>query len=63
MPDKKSSHKNIRKINKLGSSTNYSYYITIPIEIIRKYKWQDNQRVVVKQKTINGKKAILITDY
>jgi len=37
-----------------------SYYITIPIQIMRDFKWQERQKVVVKK----GKKGeIVITDW
>ena len=49
-------NKNIRKITKLGGS---SLAITIPISIIRKLKWREKQKVVVK---LRGKK-ITIEDW
>lgn len=36
----------VRKITKLGSG---SYTVTIPIDIIRKLRWQDRQKVVVEE--------------
>lgn len=49
-------NKNIRKITKLGGS---SYAVTIPISIMRKLKWRERQKVVVK---LRGKK-ITIQDW
>lgn len=37
-----------------------TYYVTIPIEIIRKFGWQERQKVVVKEV---GKEKIVITDW
>lgn len=36
---------NIRKVAKMGNGV---YYITIPIEYIRKLEWRERQKVVVK---------------
>lgn len=36
---------NVRKISRVG---NGSYAITIPIEYVRKLKWQNKQKVVVE---------------
>lgn len=38
-------NKNVRKLTKLGGS---SLAVTIPIEILRKLKWKERQKVVVK---------------
>jgi antitoxin component of MazEF toxin-antitoxin module len=52
MTRRKSNEENVRKIGKLGAS----YAITIPIDIIRSFKWQEKQKVVVEKK---GKKVII----
>jgi antitoxin component of MazEF toxin-antitoxin module len=44
--------KNIRKILKNGDS----YAITLPIEMIRKLKWREKQKVEVE---LNGKKIVV----
>ena len=49
--------RNIRKLTKVGGGASIS--ITLPIEIVRKLKWRDGQKVVVEEK--NGK--IIITDW
>jgi len=56
MPRGKFEDKSIRKLTKLGGK---SIAVTIPIEIIRKLKWQERQKVVVK---LRGKK-ITIEDW
>jgi len=56
MPRRKLEDKSIRKLTKLGGK---SIAVTIPIEIIRKLKWQERQKVVVK---LRGKK-ITIEDW
>ena len=38
--------KNIRKILRTGDS----YAVTIPIELMRKLKWREKQKVVVKRR-------------
>jgi len=50
-------NKNIRKISKAGKS---SYYITIPIEIVKDLKWKEGQKVVV---TKLGKNKVKIEDW
>ncbi|MDA1334849.1 MAG: hypothetical protein O2794_02430 [bacterium] len=37
-----------------------SYYITIPVELIREFKWRERQKVVVKKL---GKNRIVIADW
>ena len=44
---------NVRKITRVGSM---SYSITIPVEYMRKLKWQEKQEVVVTQR---GKKLVI----
>lgn len=53
MPDKTSYNKNIRKLTKVGGK---SISVTIPIDIIRKLKWRERQKVVV---TLRGKKLTI----
>jgi len=48
MANKKFDQRNIRKIVKTGSS----WYVSIPIEILKKLRWREKQKVVVKK--ING---------
>jgi len=54
MSRRKLEDKNIRKLTKLGVK---SIAVTIPIDIIRKLKWRERQKVVVslKGKTITIK--------
>lgn len=47
MPRQKTSNQSIRKLSKVGSGGSYS--ITIPIEIVRKKKWKEHQKLVVTQ--------------
>lgn len=39
--------KNIRKISRIG---NHSLGVTIPVEIIKRLKWKEKQKVVVQKK-------------
>ena len=43
----------VRKISKQGK---YSYYVTIPKELINELGWRERQRVVVKR---SGEKLII----
>jgi len=54
---KKIEDRHIRKLCKSGKK--FSISLTIPIEIVRKLKWRDNQKVVVKQYG----KGVLIKDW
>ena len=56
MAMRKLKNKQIRNIQKSGGT----YYITIPIEIIRNMSWRERQKVEVKQ---YGKNKILISDW
>jgi hypothetical protein len=53
MTTRKSQDKNIRNLTKSGK---HSLYVMLPIEITRKLKWKERQKVVVK---LSGKKIII----
>jgi len=55
---KKKSTKRVRKITKIGGHT---YAITLPVEIVRRFRWQEKQRLelVVDE----DKEEILVKDY
>ena len=53
MADKKYSQRNIRKLIKLGKG---SLALTLPVELVKKLKWKETQKLVVKQK---GNKLII----
>ncbi|MBU4360582.1 hypothetical protein KKA66_01900 [Patescibacteria group bacterium] len=57
MSTRKIENRQIRKLTKSGRGASIS--LTIPIEIIRKLKWRDNQKVIVKQRG----EGVLITDW
>lgn len=56
MARRKLHNRQIRKIQRSRGS----YYITIPIEVIRDMNWRERQKVEVKQ---FGRDKILITDW
>lgn len=56
MARRKLKHKNIRKLSRIG---NRSIGLTLPIEMVRKLKWREKQKVVVR---LRGKK-ISIEDW
>ena len=58
MPTRKFEDRNIRKITTSGGE---SYSITLPIEYVRKLKWQKKQRVVVE--IDEKKKQLVIKDW
>ena len=50
---RKSTEKNIRKITKVGK---HSYAVILPIETVRKWGWQEKQKVVLE---VDSKKKII----
>lgn len=57
MARRKLGHRNIRKLTRTGSS----YAVTLPIDVIRKFKWKERQKL---QLTIHHrKKSIEIKDW
>jgi len=56
MARRKTENENIRKLTKIGDK---SVGLTLPIEMIRKLKWREKQKVVVKMKG----KSIIIKDW
>ncbi|MBU1160158.1 hypothetical protein KKD04_03210 [Patescibacteria group bacterium] len=56
MGRRKINKENIRKIQ----SSKGSYYITIPIQIMRSLKWKERQKVVVEK---SGSQKITIVDW
>lgn len=56
MARKRLEDKNIRKLTKLGTK---SIAVTLPIDFVRKLKWREKQKVVVK---LRGK-TITIRDW
>jgi hypothetical protein len=57
MARQKLGDRNIRKLTRTGKNASVS--VTLPIEYIRKLRWQDRQKVVV---TLKGK-TITIKDW
>jgi len=58
MSRRKMEKRNIRKLSKSGTN---SYYVTIPIEIIRKMRWKKGQKLVVEEG--NKSNTISIKDW
>ncbi len=46
MPTRKYSSRNIRKLIKLGAG---SLALTLPVALVKKLKWREKQKVVVKK--------------
>jgi antitoxin component of MazEF toxin-antitoxin module len=53
MPRQKAGEEKIRKIIKLGAG---SYAITLPIKLVREFKWREKQKVTVRK---HGDKIII----
>ncbi|MBW3538061.1 AbrB/MazE/SpoVT family DNA-binding domain-containing protein [Candidatus Parcubacteria bacterium] len=39
-----------RKLGKIGTSGNSSYYLTLPVDLVRRLGWRKGQRLVVRQR-------------
>lgn len=48
MPRQEAGQENVRKLGRTGSSSSPSYYVTLPIEFIRRLSWRDGQKVVIQ---------------
>lgn len=48
-----------KEIRKLNKTSNHSYSVIIPKEIVRKYKWRERQRLIVEDK---GKGILIVRD-
>lgn len=55
----KQGEQNIRKLFKVGRGS--SYAVTLPISAIRKFKWQEKQKVVIEADA--KRKRLVIKDW
>jgi len=58
MSGRKIEQRNIRKITKIGKK---SFAVTLPVEIVRDWRWKEKQKVVLE--IDNKKKIIKIKDW
>jgi hypothetical protein len=49
MPRQAAGKENVRKLGTTGSANNPSYFVTLPIALVRKLGWRDGQNLVVKE--------------
>lgn len=49
-----------KNVHKLKKASAYSFSVTIPKEIVEKYKWREKQKLVVKDK---GRGRVEISDW
>ena len=54
MPRRSLREQNIRKLTRMGGGK--SFGLTLPISIVRKLKWRERQKLVVRQR---GKKVVI----
>ena len=59
MPITRAEQRNIRKLNRVGRGKTYS--LTLPIEVIRKFKWQEKQKLALE--IDYRRKRIIIKDW
>ncbi|EKE21254.1 MAG: hypothetical protein ACD_7C00302G0008 [uncultured bacterium] len=48
-----------KEIRKLNKTSNHSYSIVLPKEMVRKYKWREKQNLIVEER---GKGVLVIRD-
>lgn len=48
-----------KEIRKLNKTSNHSYSIIIPREMVRKYRWREKQKLTVEDR---GKGVLVIRD-
>lgn len=49
----------VRKLGKIGSAKNYSYYVTLPMDFVKELGWKDGQKLAIRKP---GKKQRLIVE-
>lgn len=59
MARQSSRNRHIRKLGKTGNSESPSYYVTLPIDVVRSLKWKDSQKLVVKK----SRNKVVIEDW
>jgi len=42
-------NKNVRKLGKTGNVNSPSYYVTLPVDLVRGLDWKEGQKVIVKR--------------
>ena len=49
MPRQSIENKSMRKLGRTGNVKSPSFYVTIPVDLIRSLGWKEGQQVVVKR--------------
>lgn len=49
MTQKKSAKESIRKIGRIGTAKNHSFYLTLPMDFMKQLGWQEGQKVTVRR--------------
>jgi hypothetical protein len=42
-------NKNVRKLGKTGNANSPSFYVTLPVDIVRGMNWGEGQKVIIKR--------------
>jgi len=42
-------NKNVRKLGKTGNVNSPSYYVTLPVDLVRGLDWKEGQKVLIKR--------------
>ncbi len=49
MPRPNNRTRQIRKLGTTGNTDSPSYFVTLPIALVRQLKWKDGQKLVIKK--------------
>jgi hypothetical protein len=48
MPRQAAGKENVRKLGTTGAAANPSYFVTLPIKLVRELGWRDGHKLVIK---------------
>lgn len=60
MARQKSSKKHMRKVGKTGNTDSPSYFITLPIDVVRALGWHEGKQLTVRR---SRNKVVIEEDY
>lgn len=61
MPRQSTGNEQVRRLGRTGAVGNQSYFLTLPIRLIRELGWSDSQQVVVRR--MHGQPKLIIEDW
>jgi hypothetical protein len=61
MPRQGKGNEHVRKLGRTGAVGSKSYYVTLPVSLIRELGWRDNQRIAVRR--MHGQPKLILEDW